>query len=154
MVRQRLALTMIATLALWGLYPAIAQNSLTLQRNFRPDPIRLSGTAGGTVSLAALAGVDANCRGFASTAPSHTLTLTDNFPILDVLVIADNINHDPTLLLKGDNGVVVCADNESRGRLPQISQRLPRGSYQMWVGSKEVGQSIPYQLSLSEIRQR
>jgi hypothetical protein len=153
-VRQRLVLTFLTSLALWGLYPAIAQNALTLQRNFRPDPIRLSGTAGGTVSLAAMAGVDANCRGFANTTPNHTLTLAETFPTLDLLVLTDNINHDPTLLLKGDNGIVICADNESRGRLPQIAQRLPRGSYQMWVGTKEPGQTITYQLSLSEIRQR
>jgi hypothetical protein len=134
---------------------SLAQSeSVSLSRNFRPDPAKLSGSTGGSVSLASLAGIDANCRGFAQAQPSHTITLNESFPLLDLLVYTNGINHDPTILLKGPNGIVVCADDESQGRNPQISRRLPQGTYQVWVGSKEVNQAFPYTLSLSEIRQR
>lgn len=136
--------------------PSIAQNdqSRSLSRGFTDDPATMKGTASGGASLASIAGITDNCRGFANTAPNHTVTLTDNFPALDLLVRPDNINDDPTLLIKGSNGVILCADDEGGGRRPQINSRLGKGSYQIWVGSKAPNQSFNYTLSLSEARQK
>jgi hypothetical protein len=144
-------LTTIAALAIAT--PSFAQ-SLALGRNFRPDPATLAGNGGGNVSLASIAGISDNCRGFANVEPNHTITLTETFPLLDLLVYSSNINDDPTMLIKGPNGIIICADDESGGRNPQANRRMPKGDYQVWVGSKNVNQSFRYTLSLSEIRQK
>ncbi len=141
-----------ATLAITA--PSFAQSAISLGRNFRPDPATLQGNGGGNVSLASLAGIADNCRGFANAAPNHTITLNETLPLLDLLVYTNNVNDDPTMLVKGPNGIVICTDDESGGRYPQANRRLPRGTYQVWVGSKNVNQSFRYTLSLSEIVQK
>jgi hypothetical protein len=133
--------------------PAIAQTSVALARNFRPDPVKFQGRTNGSVSLASLSG-QANCRGFASEQPNHAINLTANFPLIDFLVYTRNVNDDTTMMIKGPNGLVMCADDEYQGRNPQLSRRLPEGTYQIWVGSRSANQSINYTLSLSEIRQK
>jgi hypothetical protein len=155
MTWQRISFFVLAGLTGTVLLTSITyaqDTSTTLARNFRPDPVKLEGTGGGGVSLADLAGVAEHCRGFGDRQPNHTIVLTDNFPLFDLLVYTNNINDDPTMLLKGDNGIVAC--NEPQGRNPQISQRLPKGTYQIWVGSKTANQRFNYTLSLSEIRQK
>ena len=142
------------TVALAIAAPSFAQSAISLGRSFRPDPATLTGSAKGSTSLASIAGIADNCRGFANTQPNHTITLTDTFPVMDLLVYSSNINDDPTMLVKGPNGIVICADDESGGRNPQATGRLPKGNYQVWVGSKNINQSFSYTLSLSEIRQK
>ncbi len=134
--------------------PSFAQSAISLGRNFRSDPATLSGNGGGSISIARIAGIADNCRGFANTTPNHTITLTETFPLMDILVYTSNINDDPTMLVKGPNGIVICAADESGGRYPQVSRRLPKGKYEVWVGSKTINQSFPYTLSLSEIHQK
>jgi len=142
------------TVALAIAAPSFAQSAISLGRSFRPDPATLTGSVKGSTSLASIAGIADNCRGFANTQPNHTITLTDTFPVMDLLVYSSNINDDPTMLVKGPNGLVICADDESGGRNPQATGRLPKGNYQVWVGSKNINQSFSYTLSLSEIRQK
>ena len=134
--------------------PSFAQSAISLGRNFRPDPATFAGNGGGNISIASIAGIADNCRGFANAEPNHTITLTETFPVMDFLVYSSNINDDPTMLIKGSNGIIICADNESSGRNPQFTGRMPKGSYQVWVGSKNVNQAFSYTLSLSEIRQK
>ncbi|WP_156815552.1 hypothetical protein [Pseudanabaena sp. PCC 6802] len=133
--------------------PAIAQTAVALARNFRPDPVKLQGRTGGSVSMTSLSG-QANCRGFASEQPNHTINLTANFPLVDFLVYTKNVNDDTTMMIKGPNGLVMCADDEYRGRNPQLTRRLPEGSYQIWVGARNANQSVNYTLSVSEIKQK
>jgi len=145
----------LLTAGLVAIAPTLSQSDiLSISRNFRPDPIKLQGTTGGSVSIASLAGIEAKCRGFASNQPNHVINLANNFPSLDILAYTNNIADDITMLIKGSNGVVVCADDEYRGRYPQLTRRLPQGSYEIWVGSSEANKSIPYTLSLSEIPQK
>jgi len=144
--------TFILSLAIAS--PSFAQSKVSLGRNFRPDPVALQGNSSGAVSIAAIASIADNCRGFAQNAPNHTLRLKDNFPVMDLLVYTSNINDDPTMLVKGPNGIVICADDESGGRNPQVTRRLPKGKYQVWIGSKTINQSFLYTLSVSEIRQK
>jgi len=145
--------TTIAALAIAS--PVFAQSAISLGRNFRPDPATLEGNGGGDVSIASISGIaDNECRGFTNAQPNHTITLTETFPLMDFLVYTNNINDDPTMLVKGPNGIVICSDNAS-GRLnPQASRRMPQGTYQVWVGSKNTNQSFRYTLSLSEIVQK
>ena len=142
------------TVALAIATPSFAQSAISLGRNFRPDPATLSGNGGGNISIASIAGIADNCRGFANAQPNHTVTLTETFPMMDLLVYTSNINDDPSMLIKGPNGIVICADDESGGRNPQANHRLPKGEYQVWIASKTINQSFRYTLSLSEIRQK
>jgi len=132
--------------------PSMAQNDLS--RNFRPDPKVLEGEAEGNVSIASLAGIADNCRGFAKANANHTIILNTNFPLLDFLAYTENPDDDPTMLIKGPNGIVICADDELRGRYPQAHQSFPKGSYEIWVGSKNANRSFKYKLSLSETIQK
>jgi hypothetical protein len=129
-------------------------SNTTLSRNFRPDPIKMEGTAGGNVSLATLAGVDAKCRGFASSQPNHVIELSSNFPMLDILAYTGNVNNDLTMLVKGSNGLVVCADDEHQRRNPQLSRRFTQGTYQIWVGYSEQNKQVNYSLTFSESPQK
>lgn len=137
-----------------------AQSTISLNRNFRNDPTKLTGSGGGSNSLASIAKIAGNCRGYANNEnkPNHTITLNEPFPMLDFLVNSTNNNDDPTMLIKGPDGITICADDESKGRFPQVSLRLPngrlpKGDYQVWVGSKTANQSFAYTLYLSETRQ-
>jgi len=133
-----------------------AQSTISLNRYFRNDPAKLSGEeGGGQISLASIAQGADNCRGFAKTTPNHIITLNESFLLLDFLIEPKNINARPTLLIQGPKGISVCADSESNGRFPQVSlQRpnglLPKGVYQVWVGSRTSNQSFAYTLKLSE----
>jgi hypothetical protein len=129
-------------------------NSIALARNFRPDPIKVEGMAGGSVSIAQMAGIDAKCRGFAGSQPNHVIDLSSNFPMLDILAYTGNINDDLTMLVKGSNGLVICADDENQRRSPQLSRRLPQGTYQVWVGVSDKDKSVRYSLSVSESPQK
>ncbi|MFN3927236.1 MAG: hypothetical protein ACK4QL_07905 [Pseudanabaenaceae cyanobacterium] len=133
---------------------AVFAQPIALNRQFRPDPLRVEGTTTATVSLEELGGAGRGCRGFADRQPNFTLTLGANFPLLDILAFAKDVNADPTMLLMGENGIVVCADNEHAGRNPQIAMRLPQGTYRIWVGSREANRPIDFTLSVSEIRQK
>ncbi|MCS6959682.1 MAG: hypothetical protein RMK91_06485 [Pseudanabaenaceae cyanobacterium SKYGB_i_bin29] len=138
----------------WGLVllyalPGMGQ-TLLLSRNFRPDPLQMSGRAGGDVSLAVLAGSASGCRGFAQSEPNHLLTVTESFPLLDMVALTRDVNQDLTMLVKGPGGMVWCGDDEYRGRSPRVSARLAKGIYQVWVGTGEQGRSVDYTLSISE----
>jgi hypothetical protein len=146
--------TLASIVALAIAAPSLAQSAISLGRSFRPDPATLTGSVGGRTSLASIAGIADNCRGFANAQPNHTINLTETFPVMDLLVYTSNINDDPTILIKGPNGLVICADDESGGRNPQATGRLSKGTYQVWVGSKNINQVFSYTLSLSEIRQK
>jgi len=138
--------------------PSFAQSTISLGRNFRNDPAKLTGDGGGSTSLASIAKVVDNCRGYANQNANHIVTLTESLPMLDFLVNSTNNNDDPTMLIKGPDGITICADDESKGRFPQVSLRrphalLPKGNYEVWVGSKTSNQSFAYTLYLSETRQ-
>lgn len=134
--------------------PSFTKTNISLERNFRPDPVILGGIGGGNVSLASLAKVADNCRGFAKSEPNHTITLNQKFPVFDFLVYSRNLNDNPTMLVKGPNGIVICAEDESGRGNSQINQLLPKGTYQVWVGSKTSNKFFEYSLSLSETRQK
>jgi hypothetical protein len=134
-----------------------AQSTTSLNTNFRVDPTKLTGDGGGSYSLANIAKIAGNCRGYANNenTPNHTITLNEPFLFLDFLVNSTNNNDDPTMLIKGPDGITICADDESKGRFPQVrlslpNGLLPKGNYQVWVGSKTANQSFAYTLYLSE----
>ena len=136
-----------------------AQNAISLNRYFRPDPKELVGDGGGQISLASIAKGADNCRGFANATPNHIITLNESLLLLDCLVEPNKINDRPTMLIQGPKGISVCADAQADGRFPQVTlsrpnELLSKGAYQVWVGSRTYNQSFAYTLKLSEPPQR
>ncbi|MGQ9866509.1 MAG: hypothetical protein ACUVSQ_09570 [Pseudanabaenaceae cyanobacterium] len=131
-----------------------AAETLTLEPHFRNDPVRRQGTAGGSEPVARLAGHAGRCRGFAQAQPNYTLVLAEPL-FLDILAYSDDPQADLTLLMRGSDGTVWCADREYRGRSPQLTRRrLAPGTYQIWVATGEADRLAAYTLSLSEFPQR
>lgn len=128
---------------------------VSLSPGFKTDPLKLSGVAGGKVSMTQLSGgIGGKCRGFAQEQPNFVLNLDQNL-MLDLLVYSPELNGDTTLLVKGENGLLVCADDEYQGRHPQLSRRkFGRGVYQVWVGSGDPQKTVNFTLSLSEFLQK
>ncbi|MFQ3680362.1 MAG: hypothetical protein SNJ60_07645 [Pseudanabaenaceae cyanobacterium] len=150
---RKVWLVLSALVVLGGAVPVVA-DTLALAPHFRNDPIRLRGTAAGNEPVARLAGNAGRCRGFAPAQPHHTLVLQDAM-FLDVLAYGDDPQADVTLLVRGADGTVWCADREYRGRSPQIARRrFAPGTYQIWVATGEANRPTPYTLSLSEFPQR
>lgn len=134
---------------LLGALPVLGQ-PISLGRNFRPDPLQVKGRAGGEVGLASLAGSASGCRGYGQGAPNHVMDVTDSLPVLDIVAFTRDVNQDLTMLIKGPGGSLWCGDDEYRNRSPRVSARLPKGTYQIWIGTGETGRFTPYTLSISE----
>lgn len=134
----------------WGLALPVLGEPLVLSRNFRPDPLQMQGRAGGEVSLATLAGSVSGCRGFGQGTPNHIINITEAFPVLDIVAFTRDVNQDLTMLVKGPGGNLWCGDDEYRNRSPRVVGRLPRGTYQIWIGTAEPARSVEYTLSISE----
>jgi hypothetical protein len=107
-----------------------------LSPGFQPDPRVGSGTSGGTED-------GGNCGKIDGT-PDHLMILTRDFDFLQISVEAPG---DTTLLIEKPNGEQVCSDN-SRGILPEVSDRYPAGRYKIWVG--DWGNSYEYQICLTQ----
>jgi len=129
--------------------PVLGQ-SITLSRNFRPDPFQVTGRTGGEVGLASLAGSASGCRGYGQATPNHVVSITDPFPMLDIVAFTRDVNQDLTMLIKGPGGSLWCGDDEYRNRSPRVSARLPKGTYEIWIGTGEIGRLTEYTLSISE----
>ncbi len=124
---------------------------LSLSPRFIPDPTRLRGLSGGEVYTEAIAGrlqtETGSCVGFVNEKPDHELVLTDFFNYLNVQVLSPG---DTVLLVRGAGGTW-CSDERTEAGPGIAGQWLP-GRYQIWVGSIENGQYVPYQLQFSETR--
>ncbi|MDX1978449.1 MAG: hypothetical protein SFT94_12325 [Pseudanabaenaceae cyanobacterium bins.68] len=143
----------LCLLAFTGLEAIAAE--VSLNPGFKTDPLKLAGVAGGRVNMAQLSGgVSGKCRGFAQEQPNFVLNLSQNL-MLDLLVYSPELNSDTTMLIKGENGLVICADDEYQARHPQLTRRrFGRGVYQVWVGSGDPQKSVNFTLSLSEFGQK
>lgn len=134
---------------LLGALPVVSQ-PVNLSRNFRPDPLQVTGRTGGEVSLASLAGSVSGCRGFAQGQPNHIINIVESVPMLDMIAFTREVNQDLTMLVKGSNGDLWCGDDQYRNRSPRVSGRFTKGTYQIWIGTAEPKQSVDYILSISE----
>lgn len=111
----------------------------------------LRGFAHGSVSLHKLVGDrdsrSKRCMGYGSLTPDHVLSLSQNFKSLKLQVKSNN--RDTTLIIKGPNQKIYCADDSSLGKDAGITlHNLKSGDYSVWVGTFEPKQKFPYSLSL------
>ncbi|MGF1468338.1 MAG: hypothetical protein ACFCGT_19625 [Sandaracinaceae bacterium] len=118
---------------------------VTLGPGFVPDPQRAQGrTAGGPIAASLL---DERCQGFIDPMPDHVIEATGTFAELLLMVGSET---DTTLSVLDPSGRVHCGDDED-GVHPLVRFRAVVGTYRVWVGTREPGQSVPYVLGLSEL---
>lgn len=124
---------------------------VSLTANFVPDPMTLRGISGGFVPAKELAGrgetVTGSCMGFMDEKPDHKITLTSFFEYLSIQVKG---SEDTTLMIRGPGGTWCNDDYE--GNNPGIVGQWFSGTYELWVGSYEKNQYIPYIIRISQRR--
>lgn len=123
--------------------PPVVGGVTSLAPGFAPDPMMVSGTAGGPIQ-ASTYGMD--CRGTVAMAPNHTFTLTAPFSTLRFSVTA---SPDTTLVVRSPSGQVFCND-DTNGFNPEIVNSFPAGQVQVYVGtysSSETGAAYSMQVS-------
>lgn len=124
---------------------------VTLAPRFIPDPTQVRGLSGGEVYTEDVAGrlqtETGSCVGFVSEKPDHELTLTEFFRYLNLQVVS---RADTVLLVRGPGGTWCSDDRTQLG--PSIAGQWMPGNYEIWVGSLELDQYVPYQLQFTEAR--
>ncbi|MFT6397996.1 MAG: hypothetical protein ACJAYU_002751 [Bradymonadia bacterium] len=106
----------------------------------------LSGVAGGSERAVRFGNTaEGMCQGWISSSPNHTIELTS----ATSLTLRVNAPSDTTLVVRGPDGTH-CNDDGGQSHNPAISGRFPAGSYQVYIGSYEEGQSIRYTLTVGE----
>lgn len=123
---------------------ATAEQSFTLYSGFAPDPKMLTGTAGGPVSGNQLSQA---CRGWVTTTPSHTMTLTARMPYLAVMI---NSAVDTTLIIQRPDGTYLCDDDGGGGFHPFAGGVFEAGTYQIYAGIYAGGgQTATYRMAIT-----
>jgi hypothetical protein len=110
---------------------------------FAPDPMVLTGAAGGPSDASTMA---PSCRGFVGIIPSHTLDVAAAMPMLRVMAASE---VDTTLVVRLPDGTYVCND-DADGFNPVVE--LPGagpGQYNVYVGTYSQGNSGTYQLGIT-----
>ena len=125
------------------------QTNIRLRRGFLPDPRTLEGTVSATTEGLNVTGLEASCAGTVVTAPSHVITLQEDFDYFQIYVA--NAPEDTVLIVLGPEGSLVC--DSSDGDQPQVENATwPSGVYRVWVGAQRADAAFPYELGVSEIR--
>ena len=111
------------------------------------DPQTARGQAGGTVMSNTL---DPSCSaGRVPTAPQHSVTLTQDFANLRIMV---NSQHDTTLAIREPDGTYRCNDDGQGTGLDPLNRGGVRaaGTYQVYVGTF-TGNAEPCVIGFSEV---
>lgn len=114
------------------------------QSNVRQE---VQGTAGGTVR-ATQWGVTATgpCMGWVPSAAQHRFELRTPAD----LHIAVRSHTDTTLVLRGRTpaGAITLCNDDHDGSNPALTQTLQPGSYEVYVGTWDAGDRVPFTMSV------
>lgn len=116
-----------------------------VRAGFRPDPMILTGSAGGPLRADS---IDGSCRGWITPQPTHVVMAQSGFPNLRFVVSA---SHDTTLVVQYPDGRIACNDDGGGSLNPLVEGPSGPGPIRVWVGSYSSGRSGPYTLGLTEI---
>lgn len=114
-----------------------------LAPGFTPDPMVVSGTAGGPIQASTLS---PGCSGSVGLTPNHTFNLTAPFTTLRFSVTS---TQDTTLVVRTSAGQYFCND-DTNGLNPEIVNAFPAGEVQVYVGVWGGGAGMPYTLDVSQ----
>jgi hypothetical protein len=126
--------------------PPVVNNygAVSLMPGFVPDPQMRTGVSGGPLSAMSM---NSSCRGYIGTQPDHVMYLSAPFNYLRVYVSSGS---DTTMMIRGPNGEVWCAD-DTFGLNPAIDlTSASPGPYQIFVGSYSPGNNAPYSIGFTE----
>lgn len=137
------------------LFPGIVHSqpvqNVNLGPRFSPNPIVLQGTSNGLIPVSQVAGrqdtENGPCVGFTQSQPDHTLVLNSRFNSLSIQVQSA---EDTTLLVRGPGGT--WCNDDAQGKNPGLTGQWLPGTYRIWVGSYQKGQSRPYTIRIMEAR--
>lgn len=111
-------------------------------------------TTGGSSSLTAIANFDDHdevCTGYSynNAVPDHLLYLSQDFDRLSIQV--NSGGEDTTLVVVGPQGIH-CGDDRSATNADGwvYREHWEKGTYQVWVGTGDPGQSYPYRLEVQQ----
>ncbi|MCT7977201.1 hypothetical protein [Laspinema olomoucense] len=147
----------IALTFAFNVLPAFANSAnfkpIILSRGFQSSSGVVSGFTGGSISLPAVTTVrdrqNQLCLGFGDPTPDPIMELRADFPELTVEIKSRDL--DTTLIIRGPDNTFRCGDNTELSRDAQITDTgWPQGTYQIWVGTKEMGVRRRYRLSVYE----
>ncbi len=131
-------------------YTAIAQESNfgKLVISAEKPSGRLTGTTGGSSSLAAIIGNsdrhNHKCLGFGDPKPDHLLILNQNFSSLSLRVRS---GIDTTLVVQGADDTIRCGDDTSTSKDASLTDTdWKAGTYKIWVGTSNPGIKKNYTL--------
>ena len=134
-------------------------DGIRLRRGFLPDPRFLAGDSTVTEDEG---GTDASllggqCHGVVSHAPSHVITLLDDFDFVQLYLLPLDLDHWPSdenpalsLIVLQPDGTFVC-DDASDGIEISSATWVP-GIYRVWIGTENGEAPRPYRMGISEIR--
>ena len=147
----------IALTFAFNVLPAFANpanfDPLILSPGFQRSSGSVSGFTGGSISLPAVTAVrdrqNQLCLGFGDPTPDHIMELRADFPRLTVELNSRGV--DTTLIIRGPDNTFRCGDNTELSQDARISDTdWQQGTYQIWVGTKEMGVRRRYRLSVRE----
>lgn len=114
-----------------------------LASGFTPDPLRLEGATAGATPLSGRA---PGCRGYVGASPDQRIELTTRFGFLRFFVTAP---EDVTLALLGPDGRWRCSGRPLLGA-PREEGGFAPGRYEVWIGARQPGAQVPYELAVTE----
>ncbi len=85
------------------------------------------------------------CKGFFDREPDHTLQLTRKFDYLKLQVQSP---RDTTLMIEGPGGS--WCNDDFEGKNPAITGEWLPGEYNVWIGSYDRNDYLPYRLEITE----
>ncbi|MTJ08323.1 hypothetical protein FJR38_02190 [Anabaena sp. UHCC 0253] len=151
---------MIVTFSITAGIPAVANaqpaspifGDVTIKHPFSPDPLTVRGMSGGSIPATQIAGKKETqptgpCKGFVDLAPDHTLNLISKFDYLKLVVQSP---ADTTMIIKGPGGT--WCNDDFDGKNPGIVGEWLPGKYQIWIGSYEKNDYLPYTLQITEVK--
>lgn len=110
--------------------------------------VELEGRPGGMIDLESLGQTRTGpCDGFAGERPHHIVHLDEPAELLAFTVESD---IDTTLAVLGPDGWS-CNDDDA-GFNPGVADRLPAGTYRIWVGTYRLNDVGRYRLVVSDLR--
>ncbi|MGF1469254.1 MAG: hypothetical protein ACFCGT_24290 [Sandaracinaceae bacterium] len=138
-----------------------------LRRGFLPDPRRDDGEASGDVDVR---GLGAGCRGFVEAEPNHVLLVgrvAEDGDLCEDFVDEEAVAHEfdyfrvqvmppaaaarATLLVGTPDGRFLCA-SILEPTLAVEQDHWPVGCYPIWVGVRDRGERVPYEVVYTEAR--
>lgn len=114
----------------------VQAQKVTINRNFQPEPLTLTGTSGGASK--------SNCGNLAAS-PNHIIEIKEALR-LNFSVVSTGA---PTLLIEGPGGRFCALSDSYSGGKPEISGYWIPGDYRVFVGQSSQTQSN-YTLSISQ----